>query len=378
MQNNRVTILYNTSVYVLKFRMNLIARLQADGYVVSVISPVDEATPDIVAAGIDHVPIRMSQYGMNPLRELRTLLEIEKLLREVDPIVSLHYTIKPNIFGTIAAKRAGIPVINNIAGAGRLFSDTQTLISKPVLALFRYALRHSFRVFFQNDDDRAEFIQRRLVNPAKTQRIPGSGVDLTSYLPTAVPMGPTEYLFIGRLLKEKGVKEFIDASESIAKLQPDASFRIVGEHDTDDAAYLDSVDLNRYSSIPNAEYIGAVKPHDIAKIISRSTVVVLPSYYREGVPRVLLEACASGRPIITTDNVGCRDVVDHGSNGYQVPIRDVASLIEAMGRFASLSHAEKQKMGSAARQKAERVFDENFVLLRYLETIHQVRTGEFE
>lgn len=372
MASNRITIVYNSSVHVVKSRLKLIAALQAQGYHVTVLSPVDEATPKLQEAGIAHIPISMNQYGMNPLAELRSMRQITDILRTIKPLVSLHYTIKPNLFGTLAAKRAGVPVINNIAGAGRLFSDTSAFIAKPIFLLLKRAFQHSTRVFFQNDDDKREFLELGLVGEARTLRIPGSGVDLQDFPQTPVPTERLEFLFAGRLLRAKGVEEFIKAAKEISRIHPEAQFRILGEHDPSDASYVDISDLEAFGRGPNNHFTGAVQPTEVAGFLERCTAFVLPSYYREGVPRVLLEAIASGRPIITTDNVGCREVVDDGVNGFRVPVRDPSALAQALDRFARLPAEARQDMADAARAKAEHVFDESIVIHRYLDAISMI------
>jgi len=366
-----VTIIYNTCVYVEKFRLPLIAALKEAGYEVIVIAPADEATPRLVERGILHRPITISQYGMNPLVEIRSVREIHAILRELRPVASLHYTIKPNTFGNIAAHQAGVPVLNNIAGAGRAFSGGNPLIRKLVIGLYRRGLGKSHTVFFQNSDDMALFRKARLVRDSQCARIPGSGVDLTRFEATALPEGVVRFLFVGRLLREKGVSEFLEAAETLLAeaSDPDAlCFELVGEWEND-RSYISSADLDRLTRAPQIIYQGTVPPERIDGMMRDTTCVVLPSYYGEGVPRVLLEACASGRPIITTDNVGCRDVVEPGKNGWMVPPRDVVALMDAMRACADLGPEELARLGAGARRTAEAAFDERIVINAYLERL---------
>lgn len=370
-----VSIVYNSSSHVLKARMNLIAALKDAGYGVAILSPIDAATPELVKAGVTHHPIRMEQYGMNPLSELRSMRQIEAILRLIAPVASLHFTIKPNTYGTLAAHRAGVPVINNIAGAGRALSDGNPVLRRVAIDLYRRALRYSSKVFFQNRDDMRLFLDADLAPPQTVQWIPGSGVDLRRFSPAPPPSGPLKFLFIGRLLREKGVGEFLEAALQFgeqATMRPKPEFHIAGEHEPS-RLYVEASRLTEATTRESIVYHGAVPPTRIDRLIADAHCVVLPSYYGEGVPRVLLEACASGRPIITTDNVGCRDVIEDGVNGFMIPLRDTASLVSAMKRFHKLDHSARAKMGAAARSTAENRFDEAIVIDAYMEALASVR-----
>lgn len=371
-----LTIVYNTCDHVVKSRLQLIAALQTAGYKVVVVAPSDKATPILAEHGIEHRSITMSQYGMNPLAELRSIREIREILEELRPVASLHYTIKPNTFGTLAAHQAGVPVLNNIAGAGRAFSGGNKVMQALVIGLYRRALKRSCMVFFQNDDDMAVFQKAGLVRAAQCVRIPGSGVNLTRFVASPMPGQPTRFLFVGRLLKEKGVVEFLEAANALLSETEDSGelrFDLVGEFE-EDRSYISPDDLERLTRAPQINYHGSVPPEQIDPMMLDTSCVVLPSYYGEGVPRVLLEACASGRPIITTDNVGCRDVVEHGVNGFKVPIRDTKALAEAMRSMARLSPEDQYGMALAARAKAEREFDEEFVIEAYRKAIASIAT----
>jgi glycosyltransferase involved in cell wall biosynthesis len=366
-----VTLVYNTCVHVVRSRLQLIAALQAAGYEVIVVAPTDEATPWLAERGIVHHPITMSQYGMNPLAELRSIREIRGILEELRPVASLHYTIKPNTFGSMAAHQAGVPVLNNIAGAGRAFSGGNPVMKALVIQLYRFGLRRSHTVFFQNGDDMAVFRKAGLVRDAQCVRIPGSGVDLVRFTATPLPRGPIRFLFVGRLLWEKGVAEFLEAANAMLADAPDPDclrFDLVGELE-EDQGYISRADLERLTQAPQISYHGTVPPEKIDGMMRDTTCVVLPSYYGEGVPRVLLEACASGRPIITTDNVGCRDVVEDGVNGFKAPVRDTKALANAMRSMAQLSPDDRHRMALAARATAERKFNEDYVIEAYRRAI---------
>lgn len=362
-----VTMVYNTCLHLVKARLPLIAALEGAGYRVAVIAPEDEATDVLRQRGIAYHPITMSQYGMSPARELATRREIRRLMEKIRPVASLHYTIKPNTFGSLAAHQLGVPVLNNIAGAGRAFSGGNPLLRRLVVGLYRRGLKSSHTVFFQNSDDMAIFRGAGLVREEQCVRIPGSGVDLARFTATPLPEGPVRFLMVGRLLREKGVAEFLEAAaQLLARHDPDTlRFDLVGEHE-DHHSYIPRADLDRLTAPKQITYHGSVPPGRIDGLMRDASCVVLPSYYGEGVPRVLLEACASGRPIITTDNVGCRDVVEPEVNGWKVPVRDTQALARAMEDFATRSSDRRTRLAQAARQTAETRFDETFVIDAYL------------
>lgn len=224
-----ITIVYNSVSYVYKFRMNLILELQKIGYKVIVIAPKDQYVVELNNLGIEHYHINMSQYGMNPIKELKTILEIYNAFKKYKPAYSLHYNIKPNIFAGIAAKFTKVKVINNIAGLGKAFSDENSLFSRFIGLLYKFALKKSKKVFFQNNDDMNLFLNREIVSIAIAERIPGSGVELQKYKANKKGEGLNNFLFVGRLLIEKGIVFYLEAALKVLKKHPDYHFSIVGE-----------------------------------------------------------------------------------------------------------------------------------------------------
>ncbi|MDX1490612.1 MAG: glycosyltransferase family 4 protein [Pseudohongiellaceae bacterium] len=378
MQSPVISIVYNTAFYVYKFRVNLIKALQSQGYVVAVISPVDSYVDELKELGVLHYPIRMSQYGMNPFKEMATTWQLFRLFQKLKPVCSLHYTIKPNIFGSLAARFAGVPVINNIAGAGRAFSEKQSMLSRVVSVLYKLALSRSYKVFFQNRDDLSQFTENGLVSASIVERIPGSGVDLERFQKHSQKDDSSsfKFLFIGRLLYEKGVLDFLNAAKRVLDEQhaQNVVFELVGERD-DAPGFISLDELASFINSPRFMYKGTVSPDSIPSILSRADCVVLPSYYREGVPRTLLEAAAMGVPIITTDNVGCRDAVDDRVNGYLVPIKNPEALFCAMTKILSLPKESLRKMGAQGRKKMEIEFSEKIVIDAYLSAVHSATDG---
>lgn len=365
----KITLVYNTSAYVYKFRINLIREIEKLGYEVIVISPKDEYSTKLKNLGIKHYHISMSQYGMNPLTEIKTMYEIHKAFKKYKPTYSLHYTIKPNIFAGLVARFDGVKVINNIAGAGKAFSK-DGLFQKFIQLLYRIGLQKSTKVFFQNYDDMNLFLKNKVVNENISYRIPGSGVDLSHYKYHEIKKTEMiEFLFIGRLLKEKGIQYFLEAAKDVLNKGYNAKFSIVGELEGNNNDYIEKKNLENFLSLEDIYYYGSVSPDDMPEIIKNASCVVLPSFYREGVPRSLLEAASMGKAIITTENVGCKEVVEEDKNGYKCEIKNSQCLSKSMIKFINLTFEDKVKMGHYSRQKMENEFDEKIVLNAYIKCI---------
>jgi len=353
--------------------MNLIQKLQAEGYHIIVIAPYDSYTETLRSHGIEYYEIKMSQYGMNPFKDIITIYQIWKAFRKFQPLVSLHYTIKPNLFGNIAAYFSDTPVINNIAGAGKAFSSKSKFFTFFIERLFRLGLKSSKKVFFQNNDDMNHFMSKNLLPAEKAERIPGSGVDLDRFVVSNSNKKNQNiiFLFVGRLLKQKGIGEYLEAATEIKTVYDNVQFLIVGEHEKLDD-YIDKRDLDSYCDNTIIKYLGSVSPDRMPVILKDSDCVVLPSYYREGVPRSLLEAAAMGKPIITTHNVGCKEVVDEGINGFKCNTKDSVCIAKSMKNIIEMSQEERIQMGRKGRVKMEKEFDEKFVLDSYIKAIKEI------
>jgi glycosyltransferase involved in cell wall biosynthesis len=282
------------------------------------------------------------------------------------PSIFLGYTIKPNIYGSLATRILGIPTINNIAGLGFVFTN-QSWLTYLVCALYRLALSRSATVFFQNHDDREIFISQRLLMASKADLLPGSGVDLVKFFPKPLPnKPPLRFLFIGRMLWDKGVGEFVQAAELLRQQGVAAEFYLLGFLDVQNPTAISRAQMDKWISGGDITYLGV--SDDIQHEISKADCVVLPSY-REGTPRTLLEAAAMARPIVTTNAVGCRNVVEHGINGYLCKLRDVKDLAHYIKKIVDMTPNERLAMGLKGRQKMEREFDERIVITKYLHAI---------
>jgi glycosyltransferase involved in cell wall biosynthesis len=313
----------------------------------------------------------MSPSGINPADGAALVTRFHRLFRQHRPDVVLGYTVKNNIFGAIAAKSLGIPFIPNVTGLGTAFLSGKALETLANL-LYRGAFRNLPAVFFQNEDDRDHFIERNLVTAEQARLLPGSGIDLDHFAPADLPH-PSDgitFLMIARLLRDKGVIEFVEAARRIRAASPSARFQLLGALGADNVSAIDARTLNGWVAEGVVEYLGTtpdVRPH-----IAAAHCVVLPSY-REGAPRTLIEAAAMARPVIATDVPGCRTVVMRDVSGFLCQARSAESLAAAMRRFLDTHHEARRAMGRAGRERMERHFDEAHVISAYRDAITTAR-----
>jgi len=313
------------------------------------------------------VLLALDNAGTNPLRELGTLWRIRDAMARIRPAVVLTFTPKINIYLSLVARTLGVPVIANISGLGRAFVSGGW-IEKVSRALYGVALRWPSTVFFQNEDDRAIFIEAGLVDAARTHRLPGSGVDVDRFSPRPKPhAGPFQFLLVARLLWDKGVGEFVEAARIVKARHPDVEFALAGFLDVDNPSAVPRAAVEQWEREGVIRFLGSFD--DMVPVYAQADCVVLPSYYREGVPRSLLEAASMGKPVITTDSVGCRDTVEDGVTGLLVRPRDADHLAEMFGLMLARSDADAARMSLQARQRALRQFDEQFVLDAYADAI---------
>lgn len=368
--NIKVVLVSNTAWNIYNFRGGLIRQLLSEGVAVTVVAPPDSFFERLAGMGCEVIALPMDNQGTNPLRDLKTLWHFYRIYRRVRPGTVLHYTVKPVVYGSLAARMLGIPAVNTITGLGTAFIKTGWML-RVVEWLYRLSLRWSVRVFFQNHDDSALFIGRGLVAADKAEQLPGSGVDLSRFKPVAYPNNPAPvFLLVARLLRDKGVVEFVEAARRLKARYPAARFQLLGPLGVANRTALTAEDVAAWVAEGCVEYLGVTD--DVRPYLAAVDCVVLPSY-REGIPRTLLEAAALGRPIITTDAPGCREVVDDSENGYICRPRDWEDLAKSMERFIRLPVAERCAMGQAGREKVEREFDERIVIERVVAEIQGLR-----
>jgi glycosyltransferase involved in cell wall biosynthesis len=369
--NHKIMLSSNTAWSIYNFRAGLIRSLISDGYQVATIAPDDAYSPLLKKLGCQFVGLPMDAHGKHLGHDLSLLLRYLSVLRAQRPSIYLGYTIKPNVYGSLAARMLDIPVINNIAGLGTAFIEGNVL-TRIVKRLYKFALSHSSRIFFQNAEDQELFIKAGLVRPEVTDRVPGSGIDLGRYMPRPLPTlsgRPFRFLLVARMLKFKGVGEFVEATKIVRHRFPDTEFQLLGFVDSSNSNAFPLDTIRRWEFEGRVTYLG--QADDVRPYFANADCVVLPSY-REGVPRSLLEAAAMARPIIASDTAGCRDVVDDGFNGLLCQIRNAADLAEKMTRMIEFSPQHRLEMGQAGRWKVESEFDERIVIRKYLDMIASI------
>jgi glycosyltransferase involved in cell wall biosynthesis len=372
----KVIIALNSSWNLHNFRSGLIRELVTEGYEVVAVAPDDAYSARLSDLGCRFVALPMDNQGTHPLRDLLLFFRFWLLFHRERPDVLLAYTVKPNVYGSLAAGLLGIPVVNNIAGLGAVFIKGGWLV-RLVRGLYRLALRRSAKVFFQNQDDQALFIEAGLVKPEQTDLLPGSGIDLTRFrsdkqlsMPSANNSGrPFRFLLIARMLRDKGVVEYVAAAKKIRARWPNVECGLLGFLDVQNPAAISTKEMDAWVAKGDVRYLGV--SDDVRLEIAQADCIVLPSY-REGTPRTLLEAAAMAKPIITTDAVGCREVVDDGVNGYLCQVRDADDLAAKMHAMLGLSVAERAVMGAAGRNKMELQFDEKIVIDKYLHAVGEL------
>jgi len=353
-----------------RFRGPLIRALVAAGHRVTAMAPEPSAPEGFDALGATYESCALERTGTRPDRDIRAMLKLARQLRRLRPDVVLGYTMKPVSFGTLAARLARVPRrYALVTGLGYLFirdgSRKQRWVRRLALPVVRAGLSSSTAVFVQNPDDLADLIREGVLSEGHpTQRFWGSGIDLESYPTQPLPKGPTTFLLVARLLRDKGVREFVEAARSVHATHPDARFVLVGPTDTNPAGIPES-EVQAWSREGVVEVAGETS--DVRPFLRDCTVYVLPSY-REGTPRSVLEAMATGRAIITTDAPGCRETVVHDQTGLLVPVRDAQGLASAMRRYLD-EPGLIERHGTASLQRAKDLFDVQKVNAAMLEAM---------
>jgi glycosyltransferase involved in cell wall biosynthesis len=366
----KIIICTNSAWNLVNFRSKLIMALVETGHEVVAVAPYDKYATRLEVLGCKFVELKMDNAGTSPVRDALLLLRYWRLLKREQPGAFLGFTVKPNVYGSLAAHLLGIPVINNISGLGAVFIKGGWL-TQLVQGLYRAALGRSAKVFFQNSDDRQLFLDGMLVQTKVTELLPGSGIDLHRFAVAPMPIANSKFRFllIARMLRDKGVGEFVQAAKLLRDRWPYVEFCLLGFVDVQNPAAISRAEVESWVAQGFVKYLGV--SDDVRNEIAIADCVVLPSY-REGTPRSLLEAAAMGRPIITTDSVGCREVVDHGVNGYLCKVRHAEDLAEKMNQMLLLSPEQRIAMGSRGRVKMEAEFDEQIVIGKYLDAIEAI------
>ena len=361
---SKVLFLVNHDVVIYNFRLEIVERLLAEGHQVVISSPYGERIDALVELGCEFRPVELSRHGMNPVQELKLLGAYLKLIREEKPDVVLTFTIKPNIYGGMACAILNVPYVVNITGLGTAVENGGPVQILTVM-LYRIALAKVQRVFFQNTENRQFFIDRKLAL-GKHDLLPGSGVNLERFSPLEYPgEETTEFVFISRIMKEKGADQYLEAAEYIRAKYPNARFHVCG--------FCEQAYEQRLKELHDKGviyYHGMVR--DVREVIVKTHCTIHPTYYPEGLSNVLLESAACARPLITTDRSGCREVIDDGVNGYVMEQKNTQDLIEKIEAFLALPWEQKKAMGLAGRAKVEKEFDRQIVVEKYLKELDAV------
>jgi glycosyltransferase involved in cell wall biosynthesis len=349
----KIVVVASLAYSLVNFRGRLLGEMRARGHQVTACAPDDD--PDVVARldamGIAFRQIPMARAGLNPFGDLRTLASLVGVLRRERPDIVLAYTQKPIVYSGIAARLVGgTRFFAMMSGLGYAFGpDGSGWLRKIVATLYRVALDRAETVFVFNADDKPEMLRNRMLRPdARIVQVPGSGIDLAQFRETEVPAGPMRFLMIARLLRSKGVYEYLEAARRVKQVRPDARFALLGPLDPNPDG-IGTADVAAWSREGAIEYLGETR--DVRPFLQESSVFVLPSWYREGLPRTILEAMAIGRAIVTTDMPGCREPIDPGRNGFLVAPKDSRSLAMALMRFVD-DPGLAITMGRQSRAKA--------------------------
>ncbi len=363
----KILILTNIFDGLYKFRRELVEKLAEESELVCVL-PDDPRKDWFRKINAKYIEIVMDRRGMNPLSDYKLFRTYREILRQEKPNVVLTYTIKPNIYGGIAASKERIPYIANITGLGTGILQ-KNLLSKAISFLYRKALKKATCTFFQNKENMEFFLERKMVS-GKYRLIPGSGVNIAEHRFEDYPEEERiiNFLFVGRVMKEKGIDEFLSAAERVKAIYPDTQFDIVGPFEEN--KYKDV--LLKYQERGIVEFYGS--QFDVHSFIKNSHATVNPSYH-EGMSNVLLESASTGRPVIASNIPGCRETFEDSVSGMAFEPRNAEDLTDKLIRFIELPYEKKKEMGIAGRKKVEKEFDRNIVIDAYMEEINKIRNA---
>lgn len=360
----RVLILANSDAGLYLFRKELLIELLKKHEVVLSI-PEGVYTSFFRKIGCKLIPTDFERHGKNPWKEISLLATYKKILKSEKPDIVFTYTIKPNIYGGMACAEMGVPYVVNITGLGTAV-ENPGLLQKITIPMYRFGVRKAQKVFFQNSDNQEFMLSRNMIKGAY-DLLPGSGVNLSQYQVKEYPNGDTvDFLFVARIMKEKGIDQYLETAEYITKKYPNTRFHICGACEPEYTGKLET--LQEKGTVI---YHGVIQ--NMEKMYEIASCTIHPTYYPEGLSNVLLESTACGRPIITTNRSGCREVVDDGVNGYVVREKDSADLIAKVECFLTLPWEQKRQMGLAGRRKVESEFDRRIVIEKYMEEMDQVK-----
>lgn len=371
MKNKRENIIVSANLVsqVLNFRVGLIEELKKNSNVYILAAKDSQyAIEELKKIGCKYIEAPLTRRGTNIKNDLLLLKFYIQQFKKIQPKVVLQFTIKPNIYGSIAGKIAKIPTINNVTGLGPSLFE-KGITKKLIKILYKVSFKFPKKVFFQNNDDMEFFLKNKLVSKDICGRLPGSGVNIEKFYPMSRKKhsDKIKMLFIGRISENKGVRIVNEVAKKIKKEYPNIEFQLLGKIYEDEVGHISRQEIASWEKESNIIYLGVSR--DVREQIREADIIIFPSYYREGVPRSLIEAAAMGKPIITTDNVGCKDIVENGYNGFLAKSCDLDSLLEKIKQILLMDRKEFLQLGINGRLKVEKEFDEKIVIQRYLEAI---------
>lgn len=362
MDKKRILFLAQHFITLYSFRRELIERLCKEGHEVYLSLPEAEDNKYFEDLGCKIVPTNIDRRGVNPVKDLKLIAFYKKMISLINPDIIFSYTIKPNVYGTMVTNRK-YKQICNVTGTGGTFLENN-LVSKICMVLYRFSVKKCYKVFFQNTGDRDMFIKNKMVKD-NWDMLPGSGVNLEQFSVVPLPEGDVvNFIFIGRVMKLKGIDEYLDAAKTIKEKFPNTNFYIAGF--IEEGEYKEKVDSYGDAVVP----LGFIK--DITAEIKKCHCTILPSHGGEGVPNVLLESAAMGRICIGSRIPGTSDVIDDEKTGYLFEPGNTESLIEAVEKVIRLTAEQKKEMGLAGRAKVEKEFDRQMVVKKYLDEVDKV------
>jgi len=363
----KILILTNTIEGLYNFRYELLERLINEEFEVYFSIPEsknDTKVKKLIELGCNYIETNLDRRSTNPFKDLKLIKQYKDIIKYAKPDVILSYTIKPNIYGSYVAKKYKIPIIINITGLGSGFNNTYTKIL--VETMYKYACKNASCIFFQNEANYNYFIENKIAKKDKSKIVPGSGVNLEKFKPMEKTKedGIVRFLFIGRIMKEKGIEEYLKAAEYITNKYSNVEFQILGPFEEE--KYKEIILNHKNSKI---KYLGV--SYDVRNEIKEVDCIINPTYH-EGMSNVLLEGAAMVKPLMASNIPGCREIIDNGVNGYLFEPKNEKNLIDTIEKFLTLNEIEKNKMGLASRQKVERTFDRNIIIKAYLEEIYKI------
>lgn len=361
MENKKIMLLANMDITLLYFRQELIDELLNKKYEVYVSFPWSETVKKFEDDGCRFINIKLDRHGLNPFKDIKVIIQYIKMLKKIKPNFIFTYTIKPNVYGGLASRLLKIPQVANITGLG-MAMEKGGIIQKIAILLHRVALKRVQCCFAQNEEN-LEFLKKHKIAKGRLKLIPGSGVNLEKFKLLEYPTDKTiEFLFISRIMREKGINEYLEMAEYIKQKYSNTRFHILGFCEEE---YEDKIKKLEKRKI--IEYHG--RQDNIIPFMKKASCIIHPTFYPEGMSNVLLESCACGRPIITTNRSGCKEIVEDNKNGYIVEEKNTEDLIEKVEKFIKISNEEKKNMGLAGRRKVEKEFDRRKVVEKYMEEI---------